>query len=152
MAAACPHELEEDRVPGDSPGPARFRVEGETIAEEAEADSAIRQRRRERMNVTSNGVIRRNAAERAKIIELFRASGLSQRQFCEREGVSAWSLRQWLSKAEIGSNEQTPVKRKPRVRNEADNKFIEICNPLPGGNGVEVELSLPGGISLRIRR
>ncbi len=104
------------------------------------------------MNVTSNGVIRRNAAERAKIIELFRASGLSQRQFCEREGVSAWSLRQWLSKAEIGSNEQTPVKRKPRVRNEADNKFIEICNPLPGGNGVEVELSLPGGISLRIRR
>jgi len=104
------------------------------------------------MRVTSTGVIRRNPDERAKIVEAFTASGLSQRQFCEREGISAWSLRQWLKEAGIPSSRRVSRERDPKPINNDKSKFIEISNPLPGADSVEVELSLPGGVSLRIRR
>ena len=39
---------------------------------------------------------RRSADEWVKVIARYRRSGLTQREFCKREGVSTPSLQQWL--------------------------------------------------------
>jgi hypothetical protein len=54
---------------------------------------------------------RRSADEWAKIIARYRRSGLTQREFCEREGVSTGALQQWLY-------------RPPKVKPAAN--FVEV--------------------------
>ncbi len=57
---------------------------------------------------------RRSADEWAKIINRYRRSGLTQREFCEREGVSTGALQHWLYRA---------PKAKP--------KFVEVLEADP---------------------
>jgi transposase-like protein len=57
---------------------------------------------------------RRSAEQWAKIIERYRRSGLTQREFCEREGVSTGALQHWLYRA---------PKAKP--------KFVEVLETSP---------------------
>ena len=39
---------------------------------------------------------RRNAGEWARLVAAFRASGLKQKEFAEREGISVGALQHWL--------------------------------------------------------
>jgi len=54
---------------------------------------------------------RRSAAEWTRIIARFRRSGLTQRQFCEREDVSLSALQNWLYR---------------RSKNTAAANFVEV--------------------------
>jgi hypothetical protein len=42
----------------------------------------------------------RNAKERARQVEEFRASGLTAEGYANKIGVSVWSLRRWLAEAQ----------------------------------------------------
>jgi hypothetical protein len=39
------------------------------------------------------------AARMRRVVGRYRASGLSQRQFSEREGINVWTLRNWLRRS-----------------------------------------------------
>jgi hypothetical protein len=69
---------------------------------------------------------RRSADEWVKVIARYRRSGLTQREFCEREGVSTASLQHWLYRppkgkptpnfVEVREVGQQPSRRRATVR------------------------------------
>ena len=85
---------------------------------------------------------RRSEAEWREILRRCDASGLSTREFCEREKLSLSTLQRWRA----------------RCRAASAAPFVEL---IPGGPAVEepssisrdwsVELELPGGLRLRLR-
>lgn len=72
--------------------------------------------------------------EREALIEKYRASGMTQREFAETHGIREDTLSRWLN----------PRRREPH---QSAVPFIE----LPTSRGSVVELRFPGGVVLSIR-
>lgn len=94
------------------------------------------------MRVLADRRKRRTAAEAREIVARFEASGLTMPEFCRREGLARSVLCYWK-------------KRLREAQGEAPGQFVELRMPetvdswglAPG----ELELSLPGGVTLRWR-
>jgi len=87
---------------------------------------------------TSKGKrVRRSASEWAQVIERFEASGLSKTAFCRREGIGEGSFGRW--RARLGTPQRSD--------------FVEWTTSAASGSLApgEMELSLPGGVRLRLR-
>jgi len=81
---------------------------------------------------------RRSAAEWEAIIARQEDSGLSQEAFCQREGLARTTFERW--------------RRKLRGPAEKAVEFIDLTPALPpAARGWELEVRLPGGISLQFR-
>jgi len=88
----------------------------------------------------SRGLRKRRTQEQwSEIFRRFAASGLGKREFCRREGVPLSSLQRW--RARVGAA-------------PASLGFVEVA-AAPAAPSVQegwtVELTLPGGVSLRVR-
>lgn len=68
-----------------------------------------------------------------------RSSGLTQRDFAQREGVSYHTLTTWLAR---GRRNETPKAKLPAV------KFTEVAMPATT-TAASLEVSLPGGMIVR---
>lgn len=81
---------------------------------------------------------RRTEAQRRVLVERFTSSGVTLREFCRREGVSLSSLQRWRALADDSSRAA---------------EFVELVAQPPAGSpsGWVVELTLPNGVSLRLR-
>ncbi len=96
------------------------------------------------MQVLADGRVRRTVAEWREVIEAQEASGLSVLAFCEREKLSRSAFTRWRRELKRGSAGATGVQA----------SFVELPMPraaverrsLAAG---ELELSLPGGVTLR---
>jgi len=88
------------------------------------------------MRVTSNGRVRRSAAEWNEILRKFKASGLSSSVFCRREDLVPSSFNRWQK----------------RLSSKASTPFVELVAP---GSSPEspwtLEVSLPNGVRLEFR-
>jgi transposase-like protein len=100
----------------------------------------------------SSGAVWRERVERQE------RSGLSVQEFCDREGVSAWSLYRWKRRLRTGND---PAKRvsKPAgfVRGEpvpSPEAFIDLgaLRSEREGPGWEIRLELGGGVILQLAR
>lgn len=96
------------------------------------------------MQVLADGRVRRTAAEWREVIEAQEASGLSVLAFCEREKLSRNAFTRW--RRELKQESARPA--------EVEASFVEL--PLPRAAVAsrslaagELELSLPGGVTLR---
>lgn len=93
------------------------------------------------MKVLADGRVRRTAAEWRKVVGAFEASGLSVLAYCEREGISRSVFTRW--RRELAGAATSP-----------GDAFVELpmpaapAPPMAVGPG-ELELSLPGGVTLR---
>ena len=87
-------------------------------------------RRRERR-------IRRSESEWFRLVKEFEASGLGQRIFCRRAGISLGSLQRW----------------RKRLPKEAGVGFVELVPEtiVPGPQGWSLEIELPNGLTVRWR-
>lgn len=80
--------------------------------------------------------VRRSASEWAKVFERFESSGLSKTAFCRREGIGEGSFARWRTRL------STPQR----------SDFVEWTTSTSGSLAPgEMELSLPGGVRLRLR-
>ena len=75
-------------------------------------------------------------------IETWRASGLSVRQFCTKEGLSEPSFYSWRKKL-AGDDSERDNQHKPEP-----SAFIEVA--MPKNNSAAIELLLTSGNTLRI--
>ena len=75
------------------------------------------------------------------VIELWRASGLSVREFCEREGVSAASLYGWRKR--IGKMDQSQVCQE---QDSELSSFIEVSMPTGEVGVLELVLTSPQAV------
>ncbi|MFZ0008698.1 MAG: transposase [Steroidobacteraceae bacterium] len=76
------------------------------------------------------------------------ASGLSLREFCRREGLSAWSLYEWRSR--LRSRNEPPAAAAPNK--QAPSAFLDL-GALESGHGrCEIRLDLGGGVVLEVVR
>ena len=78
-------------------------------------------------------------------------SGLSLREFCRREGLSAWSLYEWRSRLRARSEAARRVPAAMPGGKEASG-FIELGALEPGGSRCEVRVELGGGVVLSLVR
>ena len=89
------------------------------------------------MRVTTNGHMRRSAAEWRSIIERYRQSGMGINEFCAQEGLRVGTFEQWY--------------RRTRSAAPRRGQFVEV-QPLPAlGGPWAVEIELPSGVRLRLR-
>ena len=81
--------------------------------------------------------VRREESEWRRLVEKFEAGDLSQKEFCRREGISPNTFHIWQCKL--------------RLSRKAGGRFVEVSQ---GGSeaGWEVELELPHGVGLRMRK
>ena len=96
------------------------------------------------MRVQANGKVRRSIEEWREILARFEASGISQREFCRKEGLPLGSFSRWRRRLEGG---ETP-------HGLDTGRFVELTpnpSPLTGLSGGDMELLLPGGVQLRWR-
>ena len=77
-------------------------------------------------------------AERLKILADYKASGLTQRAFADRAGVSLSCLSIWLRRQKQSAPETTP------------SAFLEL--PPPPGAPAGYKFQWPGGLSLELPR
>jgi hypothetical protein len=92
------------------------------------------------MRVPADGRrVRRSAAEWRQVLERFDASGLSAWGFCRREGISRGSFVRWRQRLQSSGLER--------------GGFVEVAIPTRAAGSTlasgEMELSLPGGVTLR---
>jgi hypothetical protein len=76
-------------------------------------------------------------------------SGLSAREFCQREGIAVGSLYRWRSR--LGQSASSPEPG-GRVRTDASREFIDVGALGSRGSRFEVRLDLGGGLSLHLVR
>jgi len=93
------------------------------------------------MSNTKGKRIRRSADQWSSVLSDQRASGLSQVEFCKREGVALSTFARWRQRLS-GVDQPT----------SGDERWIELSD-LPGTRaGWDIELDLGDGICLRLRR
>lgn len=80
----------------------------------------------------------RSAHQWREILDRFASSGLTQEQFCAREGLALSTFYSWRAKLSTAS-------ALPRL---AD--FVEVT-PTCSSSSFDIELALPGGVVLRMR-
>jgi lambda repressor-like predicted transcriptional regulator len=80
----------------------------------------------------------RTPAERAKILEQYHQSGLTQEAFAAQAGISCSALSSWLRRAAANSHSQQP-------------QFLSVPNLLATGRGSAVyRLQWPDGFTLEV--
>lgn len=93
------------------------------------------------MDPKRKGKVRRSAQEWTQVIDQFHKSGLSQREFCQREGISPSNLQRW--RRHLSANDEAFVEL--RTTPSREEKSSTSASPWL------VELELPGGGILRVR-
>lgn len=89
------------------------------------------------------GRVRRNAEQRQELIEAYRVSGLSQAEFCRREGIEPTTLNHWLrGRAKPGRA------RVPRARRKKSCGFAQVQVACP--ERVEVALAGPAPLEIEL--
>jgi len=78
----------------------------------------------------------RTVEEREEIVQSYRESGLTQKEFVERAGISVSALQSWLRRAEPTGKPGSPA-------------FIAVPNLMSAP--APYRLQWPGGVSLEIR-
>lgn len=89
------------------------------------------------MRVASNGKVRRSVAEWRTICERFGQSGLSPKEFCQREAIALGTFKKWY-----------PRRTEKGALSEA---FVELVPPPVPQEPWAVEVELPSGVRLRLR-
>jgi transposase-like protein len=74
------------------------------------------------------------APRRLELVEAYRSSGLTMKQFARQEGINPLTLAKW----------STDAGRRPRAV-----QFTELKLGLPAAGGWAFEVTLPGGILVR---
>jgi len=77
-------------------------------------------------------------------------SGLSVREFCEREGVNLWTLYGWRSRLRTSREELQATAKQDSTRPQAE--FIELGDLKGTRSRWEIRLELGDGISLQLVR
>jgi hypothetical protein len=95
------------------------------------------------MEVRTSSRKRLSPQERDDILNRFRQSGLTQRQFAAQAGVSLSWLQSWLYRAP----KTKPPSKAPRWLEVAPLSVHGSC-----GSGVGYSVELPNGISLKVPR
>ena len=97
---------------------------------------------------TRSGSVRRSEADGRALLARFAESGLTQKAFCEREGVALSTFQFWKNRlghqppgASAGTQEPTSAA-----------SVIELGTLEDRPAGWEVEIALGDGVSLRLRR
>ena len=85
--------------------------------------------------------IRRSADQWASVLSDQRASGLSQVEFCRREGIALSTFARWRQRLS-GAEKAT----------SCDEPWIELSDLPATSAGWDIELDLGDGICLRLRR
>ena len=83
------------------------------------------------------------AAERERLIAAYENSGLTQKAFCEREGINRHTFISWLGKKRAGGGESRP---------EVFQEVLLAAGPDPGpgpGSDFRVEVQLGSGEIVR---
>ena len=86
------------------------------------------------MQVTSNGKVRRTAAEWREVFLRYEESGLGPREFCGRESIQLTSFKRWQRKLNA-----TQIK----------SDFVPVKTASPAPSSWMVEITLPNDITLR---
>jgi len=92
---------------------------------------------------TTSRRIRRSEADWRAILSAFAASGLSQKAFCEREGLAVSTLQYWKRRLAKDAGEVEP---------QAGASVIDLGALEQGPAGWEVEIALGDGVSVTLRR
>ena len=80
------------------------------------------------------------------------ASGLSVREFCRREGFSAWSLYEWRSRLRGRSAERATPIPAAVPSGKVPTPFVELGALESGRSRCEVRIELGGGVVLQLVR
>jgi len=96
----------------------------------------MKSQRRKQSRVTH----RSTAAEREKLMEEFKASGLGRREFAERKGINPLTFSSWFRRTR---------KRHKQASKEAE--FIRVSLPASVSGEVEIEADISTGLRLRIK-
>lgn len=91
---------------------------------------------------TRSGHVRRGESEWRAILSAFAGSGLSQKAFCEREGLAVSTFQYW--KRRLAKDEAAAPDSGPAVID------LGALDDRPAG--WEVEIALGDGVSLTLRR
>ena len=91
---------------------------------------------------TASGHVRRGQSEWRALLSAFAGSGLSQKKFCEREGLAVSTFQYW--KRRLAKDEAAPSEAGPAV--------IDLGALDDRPTGWEVEIALGEGVSLTLRR
>ena len=93
------------------------------------------------MSNTKRQAIRRSPDQWSQVISDQRAIGLSQVEFCKREGIAPSTFARWRQR--LSGAEKPTFGEEPRIE----------LGDFPGSRaGRDIELDLGDGISLRLRR
>jgi hypothetical protein len=99
-----------------------------------------------RFTATPHRYVRRSAAQWQALLEAYERSGLSQRTFCQQQGLALGSFVRWRRQL-AGDAPEPPG---------AQNLFVELASSAAAGHGQQpawdVELQLAEGMVLRLRR
>ena len=85
------------------------------------------------MQITSNGRVRRTKTEWREIVKRFEESGLTEKEFCQREDIHSAGLTRW--------------RRKLMTSPAASSAFVPMT-PAQGSSW-SLRVTLPNGIQLR---
>ena len=92
---------------------------------------------------TTSGHVRRGASQWRAILSAFAGSGLSQKAFCEREGLALSTFSYW--KRRLANDDAAPS-------SEAEAAVIDLGALDDRPEGWAVEIALGDGVSLTLRR
>jgi putative transposase len=86
-----------------------------------------------------------------ELVERQAQSGLSVPAFCQREGISAWSLYGWRSRLRARRTGAVPVVSRSAAEEPAPG-FIDLGALGPSRSRCEVRLDLGGGVVVHVVR
>ena len=89
-------------------------------------------------NTSRSPKIFRSERQWREILDRFASSGLTQEQFCAREGLALSTFYSWRAK----------LSTEPTLSRVAD--FVELTPPSVSSS-FDIEVALPGGVVLRMR-
>lgn len=90
---------------------------------------------------------RRRKKQWQQIFEAQHSSGLSQKYFCQQEGLSITTFSYWKRKLK---HEEGPAA--PSLENSSPNAWIELPAEHPQANSWHIELDLGNGVVLRLNQ
>jgi len=86
---------------------------------------------------------RRTAEDWRELIELWQQSGLKVAEFCQEHGLTQSNFYLWRKRMAGPDSTDT---------SSAGESEWHLLTPQPSTPGWEIELALPGGVTLRLRR
>jgi putative transposase len=94
---------------------------------------------------------RRSEADWQELVARQTHSGLSVAAFCQREGISPWSLYDWRKRLRARGDREEPVASVP-VPKESAAGFIDLGALGRASSRCEIRLDLGGGVVLHLVR